>query len=78
MAGVSLADVGRLDLRDLESPEPDESANLEHHVVPIRDGGSTELVKILVGHPDFVRVFALRCLKSHVDYYIFRRKVYRI
>lgn len=35
MVGVGLADVGRLDLGDLESPEPDESAKLEHHVVPI-------------------------------------------
>lgn len=35
MVGVGLLDVGRLDLGDLEGPEPDEPAQLEHHVVSI-------------------------------------------
>lgn len=35
MVGVGLLDMGWLDLGDLEGPEPDEPAQLEHHVVSI-------------------------------------------
>jgi len=35
MVGVSLLDMGRLDLGNLESPEPNKPTKLEHHVVPI-------------------------------------------
>ena len=35
MVGVGLADVRWLNLGDLEGAQPDESAQLEHHIVPV-------------------------------------------
>jgi len=35
MIGVGLTDVRRLNLGDLQGAQPDKSAQLEHHIVPV-------------------------------------------
>lgn len=76
MIGIGLADVGRLNIGDLEGAQPDEPAQLEHH-------GPLDMRRRLDGvgrgrrrSSTLCTCLLLRRLKSHVGYQTLRREVY--
>lgn len=72
MAAFGAGDTARCDVRDLERPEADERAELDHDIVAIGDSSSTKILDLLVSQPRFVLV--LRDSRFETN----RRSVYKL